>query len=91
MPETVLKSLVEHVVVLKWVIGGLATAGTLLVGNLYHGLNRIAERQGAHEVEVAQKYASKQDLKEVKDDIIREMKSGFSHQAELIKKEKYHD
>ena len=63
MPESsVVKSIAENVTFLKWLLGGIVTSFTVVMGALYQKLGALAVQQNTHEVEVAKTYASKNDL-----------------------------
>lgn len=82
MPESQL--ITESITMFKWLFGGVSS----VIGVGFVWLRGIGKSLNDFKVEVAEKYASKEDLKEVKEDIIREMHVGFDHISKLLEREK---
>ena len=70
MPET---TALAQIGMIKWLAGGAFTILTVMLSAAFNWLRLLGKDLADHKVEVAQSYASKEDLKEWKDDIIREI------------------
>jgi len=77
-----LQAVQESVKAIHWFLGFLATT----VGANFAWTWRMKDENSQFKYEVATNYASKEDLREVKEDIIREMHKGFDDLGKRIEK-----